>query len=213
MNYTGRRKRNTVKAEPVKRLTIGSSIVLAMLVFGFTSGGGKLSSLVYGEVLAAIVSFIMGSLVLAFGLVKPMQMVSDVFREPEEGYAGRLASHVLICECAARAALFGAAISGLMAVVSVVTGLGGDVSGVGYRLGSAAVAAIYGAVISALVFGPLKRRFLVLEKMGCPKLEPPAAKAVVKDFLLVTVGFGVTVYLVIAYLFKFIPFLVETLRR
>lgn len=164
-------------------------------------------------VIATMSSFIIGSLVLSFGVVKPMQMVSDVCREPSAGFEGRLASHVLICECASRAALFGAAISGSLGLISALQHLGGDFTVVSYRVGNALVGPVYGAIISASVFSPLKHRFLAIKRRSVRQAVPRSGRSLSMDFLLVITGFAVTVYLIIAYLFKFIPFLVDTLRQ
>ena len=197
----------------MKRFTIGSSVVLALLVFGFMGQGGEIALVANGAVFLSIILFVFGSWVMAFGVIKPMQMVADAFRSPEEGLEGRLVSHVLVCECASRAALFGAAIAGLMGVLVVVEALGGDVSVVSYRLSAAMVAPVYGGILSAWIFAPLKHRFLSMERREFPQRPTRTWKGLSKDFLLVTAGIGVTVSLVVAYLFKFIPLLVEVLRQ
>lgn len=197
----------------MKRFTIGSSLVLALLVFGFMGQGGKTAAIANGAVLLSLTLFVMGSLVLAFGVVRPMQMVADAFRSPGEGIEGRLLSHVLVCECASRASLFGACITGLMGTLVAVDSMGGDVFVVGYRLAVAMLGPVYGAILSAWFFTPLKHRFLLMDNAPIAHLPPRAARSLGKDFFVVMTGIIVTVYLIVAYLIKFIPFLMETLRE
>ncbi|MBI2946072.1 MAG: hypothetical protein HYY23_00360 [Verrucomicrobia bacterium] len=196
----------------MKGLSIGFCLVLAMAVFGYTLGGGDLSRLVYGPAILAIFSFIAGSLVLGFGVVKPMQMISDAFRAPSDGYAGNLVTNALICECASRAALFGAAVSGLAGFVNAYLKLGGDISLIAPTLMGGAVAPVLGALISAFVFRPLKQRFLTLQKQRILRRDPMPAKAVITDFLLVTAAVVISIVVLVAYLLKTVTYLERVLR-
>ena len=180
---------------------------------GYMISGGKPADLFLSSPIILIGSFVVGSIVLSFGYLQPFRVVIDAFRGTRNGEFANCGTNVLVCECASRASLFGAGITFLLGFINAVSSFGGDMSGVGWHIGEATVAPIFGVFLSTFVCKGLKHRFLSLPSDPYGASEPVTAKDVIIHFFYLIVGFSIAVALTGLYMHKITTYLESVLQR
>lgn len=160
------------------RCLFGIAIPVVGIVMGFTHGGGRLSSLLHISEFTVVIGFIVGGLIMAYGFSAPWKMFQCALSLNRDQSLERLRTNVMICEGAAKFALYGGFVGCFLGVVITMGGISGDSAMVGEHFGAAMTGLILGAGIAGIIFQPLKFRFLnTLQE----REEVQGGKAEVKD--------------------------------
>lgn len=180
------------------------------MIFGFTLAGGRLGTMIQLPILLIIGSFVAGSMVLSFGVLQPFRTLVDAFRGERSGRISDFQTHVLVCECASRATMFGAAIAFLLGFIRTGQDISGDVSALGAYIAASTTAPIVGVILSLIIFKNLKHRFLLLQT--ATRAEPITVVGFLKGCLLVVIGFALAATLIGLYMARIAEFLDKILR-
>lgn len=145
----------------------GGVLVLGLLfaAFGgswaFTRAGGKVQTLFHLTEMMTILSLVFGGLLISYGPLRPVQMLLDGIRLGNAGAEDRLELNIIICQNASLLSIAAGATATLMGLIITLGDVGSDAPQLlGEKVAASFTGIFLGILLAALVFQPLKYRFL-----------------------------------------------------